>query len=113
MRSPRFRWFRHQFKLADVGGVLAVRSAKAIGASVTAADNHHTFACRQNLTRNLVALANLVGLRQKLHREVDTLQFTARHLQIAGLLSAAREQNRIEVAPELTYRQILTHMSVY
>ncbi len=77
--------------------LLPVRCAQTIGARVAAADNHDVLARGQNLIGNLVAGANFVLLRQKLHGKVNAPQVPARHWQIARLFSAASQQDGIEL----------------
>src|SRR5258707_1035957 len=55
----------------------------------------------QNLVRNQIICAALVLLGQKVHREMNALQFPARDRKVARMLSAAREQNRIVVLAQL------------
>ena len=82
-------------------GVLAVRRAQAIRARIAAADDHHALAGGQNLIRHGIAFADLIRLRQEIHREMDALQLAARNFQIARLLGAARQQDGVEIALQI------------
>ena len=82
--------------------------SQAIRAGVAAADDDNALAGGENRSRirNRVAFAALVLLRQKFHREVNTLQFASRNVQIPGLFRAAGKQNRVEVALKIFNRHI-------
>ena len=54
----------------------------------------------------VIARVHLVLLRQKLHREVDALQLAARDVQIARLLGAARQQDRVELLAQVLDRHV-------
>ena len=51
----------------------------------------------QDLVGHAVARDDLVLLRQELHREMDAVELAARHRQVARLLRAAREHDRVEL----------------
>ena len=77
--------------------------AQAIGSRVAAANNHDVFAGGQNVAApdRAVSLAALILLRQEIHREMDSLQFPARNLQIARCFRASRENDGIEFALQI------------
>ena len=91
---------------------LPVAGAQAIGARIAAADDDHVFAGGQNLAFHGIAFAHLVLLRQKLHREVYALQLASRDIQIARLLRAARQQDGVELAPQVFHRNIPAHVRI-
>src|SRR5258708_6005392 len=76
---------------------------EAIGASVAASNNHYAFPSRENIRvrRKSVTLTAPVLLRQKLHRVMDSLQFTSRNFQVTRLLCPARQHNRVKVRSQI------------
>src|ERR1700722_6593249 len=79
-----------------------MRSAQAVCARVAAANDHHAFAGCMNCTNVIqkknpggVALATMILLRQKLHRKVNALELAAFDGQIAWILRAAAQKNRV------------------
>ena len=81
--------------------------AQAIRARVATANDHHVLARRQDLQRirNRIAFAAPILLRQELHREVNALQLASRNRQIARLLRATRQQDRIILVLQILHRQ--------
>ena len=59
-----------------------------------------------------VAFAAAVLLRQKIHGEVDALQFAAGHVQIARLLGAARQQDGVEIPAQVFHGDVAAHVRV-
>ena len=57
-------------------------------------------------------MAALVRLRQIVHREMNAVQSSAGNIQIAGGFSPARQQNGIELALQIFYRNRMSNMSV-
>src|SRR5579885_1849145 len=97
MRGARFGRFGEQLELRDVSSAVAMRGAEAIRAGVAAADNAQALASGEDLVWNLIALTDFVGLRQKLHREVNALELAARYFEVAGLFGAAGQENGVEI----------------
>ena len=81
-----------------------MRRSEAIGARVAPTDDYHALAGGKNLIWNSIARARLILLRQKIHREMDALQFAARYGKIARLLGAARQQNRVELRHNIAHQ---------
>src|SRR5260370_40541855 len=81
--------------------LLPMRCSETIGPGVAAANDNNALAGGQNLIRNQILGAALVLLRQKVHREMDALQFPAWDRKIARMLGAAGEQNRIVILTQL------------
>ena len=75
---PAVRRRRHDLQLGDRGRALAVRGAEAVGAGVTATDDHHVLA--GGVDRRVVELAERlqVAVGQVLHGQVDAGQLAAR-----------------------------------
>ena len=98
-------WLRHHFKLRDAGCPLAPTGANAVGAGIaTANDNHMLAVCADlvdALGLELVAGIELVLLGQELHGEVHTVEFPARHRQVARLFGPASEQHGIKLLAQL------------
>ena len=93
-------------------GALAMAGAEAIGAGIAAADDDDAFAGGQNLVGDGIAFAHLVLLRQKLHGEVDALQFAAGDVEIARLLGAAGQQDGVEFAAQVFHRHIAADVRI-
>src|SRR5437868_3482572 len=87
---------------------------EAICPGVSAPNNNDAFAGRQNIKRWVehIAVASLIGLRQVLHREVDTLQVPSRNLQVARSFSAAGEQDGVELTLQVFNRNRTSHVCV-
>ncbi len=96
------RRLRHDLELGDAGRAVAVAGAHAVRAGVAAADHHHMLARGCDLVFQLVSGVDLVLQRQKLHGEVNAIEFAPRHRQIAGKLGAAGQQHRVEVGLQLS-----------
>ena len=98
---------RQELELVHRSRALAVAGAEAIGAGVAAADDDHVLAGGEDRLRpgTRIALVAPVLLRQELHREMNALQLAAGDVQIARLLGAAREQDGVEVAPQVVDRR--------
>src|SRR4051812_37382697 len=84
-------------------GLLAVTGAQAIRTSIASADDDYALSSCQNFTGRVerISMAALIGLRQKLHGEMDSLELTSRNFQIPGLLRAARQHNGVEVSAQI------------
>ena len=75
---------------------LTVRSAEAIGAGVTTANDDNALTGGEDLIGHRITFADPVGLGQELHGEVNAFQFAARNVQIAGLFCAGGQQDGIK-----------------
>ena len=92
---------RQQFELRDRRGAVTIRRSHAIGTGIAAADDHDVLAGGHQLVRHRVAGDDLVLLRQEIHREHDTVELAARHVQVARRLGAARQDDGIEIGEQL------------
>src|SRR5262245_11256917 len=86
--------------------------AEAVSAGVAAADDHDAFACRRDLVGDCVAFAALVGLREELHREMDSGQLASGDVQVARLFGAAGKEYRVEFPAQVFDRDIRADMRV-
>jgi hypothetical protein len=104
------RRHRHQFELVHRPRSLAVGGAQAVGAGVTAADDHHVLVpgADEGVVGDRVALVAPVLQRQVLHREMDAGKFASRHRQVARLSGARGEQDCIVVALQAGHRHVDT-----
>src|ERR1041384_2637765 len=77
------RRLRQQFKLTRFDAALPVHSPKTIRSGIATTDDDDTLAfCRNRFIRDRVAGVPFVLLRQKVHSEMDTLEFTTWNRQI-------------------------------
>src|SRR5579862_9800798 len=91
--------------------LLPVTGAQAVCAGITAADDDYSLAARQDFNFGLdrVAKAAAVLLRQILHGEMDSFQLAPRNFEIARVFCSTRQYDCIEVAAQISDRNILTH----
>ncbi len=95
------RGLGHDFELGHAGRAVAVAGAHAVGAGVATADDDDVLAIRAQLALELVAGIDLVLLGQELHGEMDPVQITTGHGQIARLLGATGQQHGVKVFLQL------------
>ncbi len=69
---------RHQLELRQTLTAVAIAGAVAVASRVTTADDDDVFVSRHDLIVELIALVDLVLLRQEFHRVMDSFQFTTR-----------------------------------
>ena len=88
--------------------------AEAICAGISATNDHHTLAGRQNFDRGSNGLAQtaLVRLGQEFHREVDSLQFAARNLQVAWMFRSAGQYDGVKFTAQILDGDIVSDLSV-
>ena len=98
------RRLRHDFKLGDADGAMAVAGADTVRTSIAAANDDDVFAVRAQLALELVSGVDLVLLRQEFHGEMDAVELAAWHGQVAGLLGAARQHDRVKILLQLRGR---------
>ena len=93
---------------------LADRGADAIGAGVAAANDDDVLAASEDRVGVICGFAAQpsILLRQEIHGEMDAFQLAAGNGQVARLLSAAGEHDRIMVFKEFCSRQIRADMGV-
>ena len=101
-----------ELELRDASGSLAVGRAEAIGAGIAAADDDDVLAGGKDLVGDAIAFADLVLLRQELHREVDAFQLAAGDVEIARLLGAAGQQDGVELAAQVVDRHVAADVGV-
>ena len=111
------RGLRHDLELGDASRAMPVGGADTVRAGVAAADHHHMLALgRQGaLGRGLgfgIARHPLVLLHQKIHGEMDAVQFAARHRQVARGLGAARHHHRVVIGQQHVHRDGDTHLDI-
>ena len=83
----------------DFAAALPVSRAQAVGAGVAAADDDDALALgRDRLLGEDIAGVALVLLDEVVHGRVDALQFAPRHRELARLLGAERQADRVELA---------------
>ncbi len=72
--------------------------AQAVGAGVPAANDQYALPSGKNGDGWVdgIACVAAILLRQKLHRVMDAFQLTARNLEVARMLGAAAEQDRVD-----------------
>jgi hypothetical protein len=76
----------------------------AIASGIAATDDDDILSIRTDLSGHLGAGVDLVLLGQELHREMDAVEVTTWHRQIARLLRTPGEQNGIEVGAQIGRR---------
>src|SRR5437867_3098020 len=88
--------------------------AETVGPGIAAPDDHHALAVGRDerLVRDRVALAAPVLELEVLHRVVDTAQLAPGHLEIARPAGAAGQDDRVELAPELSDRDVHAHVAI-
>ncbi len=86
--------------------------SQAVRARVAAAENYHALPRRDRPRFHPIARNTPVLLRQKIHREMDAVEFAAGNPQIPRLLRARREQDCIELAPQLIRRDRAPDMCI-
>src|SRR6185295_8642761 len=93
---------------------LPVGRSQAIGARVTTPDDHHPLTRGQNvkLGHERVTMATLILLRKEFHGLVNPFEFSSGHRQIAWLLSAARQNDGIELALQILDRQRFSYVRI-
>src|SRR5215831_7511762 len=89
-------------------------SAKAVSARVSSTDDDNALAGRKNIESRIedIALAALILLRQEFHREMDSFQFPARNFEVARVLSAASQNDGVEVASQIFDQNISSDLCV-
>src|SRR3974390_2969422 len=114
LRRALLRRHRDPPELTHPTCLLTMTRAQAVGAGIATADDDHILSRRKYLARRFynVAFAAAVLLRQKLHREVDSIQFLDRGGERGWLLRAACEQDRVEVSLQLLDRNANPDMRV-
>src|SRR5207237_2091988 len=107
-KRPRGRFgavrgrFREQRELLDAARTLPDAGASAVGTRIAATDDHDPLApgIDEGLLIDGVAGEPAVLLGEKVHREMDAAQRTARDVELARGLRAARQTDRVEVASQ-------------
>ena len=97
------RRLRHDLELGDRQRALADRGADAVRAGVAAADDDDVLAAgedRQDVAERLVADAAVL-LGQEIHGEMDAVELAAGDRQVARLLGAAGERDRVVAVEQL------------
>ena len=91
------RRLRHDLELRHRDRALAEGRADAVGAGVAAADHHDVFAVGEDRLAAVLLLAGdaAVLLRQVIHGEMDAAQVAAFDRQVAALLGAAGQHDRV------------------
>ena len=88
--------------MPDIARALADAGAGAVGAGIAATDYHDPLApgIDEGLLIDGVAGEPAILLGEKVHREMDAAQRTARDVELARGLRAARQTDRVEVASQ-------------
>ena len=94
---------REQLDRRHRSRALAMRRADAVGAGVAAAEDHDVLTGRDDrfVVRHDLARDAPILLGQEVHREVHAGELAARHLEIARLLGAGAQQDRVEALAQL------------
>src|SRR5690242_1398490 len=110
---PGLRRHRVDLKLMNRSRFLAVCRSETIGPGIAAADDDDTLTGRTDFvsTADPVSGDSSVLLNQVIHRKMDAFQLPARNIQIAGLLSANREENGIILALQIFGRDVYTDVN--
>src|SRR5690606_22553052 len=101
----------HDLELGHACGALAVGGADAVAAGVAAADHDHVLARRrQRAARGgahfVVARVALVLLGQEFHRQPHARKLGARNVELARLLRAAGQHDRVEILLQRAERNL-------
>src|SRR5881296_1326967 len=95
---PCGRRLGEQLELVHLEATLAVSRAQTVGAGVAAADDDHSLALRRDrLLGDGIAGVALVLLDEVVHGQVDALQLASRYRELARLLGAERQADRVEL----------------
>ncbi|EKE17160.1 MAG: hypothetical protein ACD_10C00593G0001 [uncultured bacterium] len=94
------RRHRHQFKLRDRGGAMAIRGADTIGAGIAAADDDNVLALGVDRI-GLAGVHFLILRNEEFKRCIDTFQLATRHRQITRHFGAGGENHRVECCGQL------------
>jgi hypothetical protein len=86
---------------------LSNRRADAVRTGVTAADDDDVFAAREDLVGDRITGDDAVLLRQERHREVDAVEVTSRHRQVARPPGTAGNHERIVVGRDFARVDVL------
>src|SRR6202043_83658 len=89
---------------------LPMVSPQTVRTCIATTDNYDALACRKNLVRHHVTGAAFVLLRQKLHREINSLEFPARNIQVARVFSASGQQDSVELLAQVLRGDISAHV---
>ena len=96
----------------DLPGPLPERRADAVAARVAAADDHDVLALGRDpggRRRGRIAGHEPVLLGQEVHGEVDVVEGGTRNAQASRLARPHRQQDRVEVPPQVARGEILPH----
>ena len=86
-------------------------SSQAVRASVASADNYNALARGKNLIRNDVSCSAFVLLRQKLHREINSFEFSPRNVQVTRIFSASGQQDGVKFLTKILRGNITADVS--
>src|SRR5690348_10905338 len=88
--------------------------SQAVRPCVTATDDDHMFARRHDARSlcNALPFATAVLLLQEFHGKVNSSQLASRNCEIAWLLCSSRQQQHVEIAPQVLNRNVLSDMGI-
>ena len=109
-RGAVLRRHGHDFELVHGLRLLPVARAQAVRAGVAAADDHDALARGQDLIRHCVPGDALVLLREKLHGEVNSLEFAPGNFEVARIFSAAGQQNGVKFLAKVLRGNVPAHV---